>query len=413
MKKISLICALVLAVAFVATASAEVLNVKVSGDITARGIIRENYDLSNTANDNQQFLMTTTRVQVDADLSDNVSTCVRLLNERDWDREDNATTDIDLDIASITLKEMLYEPLTLTIGRQEIAFGNALVIGARGDWDGGLTADDYSARNAFDAIRATLDLDPWTVDAIYAKIDETGTRAPGLDTDLYGINASYQFADYNAEAEVYGFAKHDSSTLKPDEVNVLGIRGSAEPIENLTLMGEVAFQFGEVGGVTKRDREAMAVQVIGEYAFDYTYDPTLGLEYTYLSGEEAGNAGDFEEWDPMYEDQVIGEICDNATAFGVNTNIHELCLRLGANPTEALGVSLDYYHFWLDEKPVASATRKADDDWGDELDILLTYDYTEDVQFSLLGAAFWPGKTFVSGNDKTATEVVGTVSVSF
>ncbi|MCK4326390.1 hypothetical protein KAW55_06505, partial [bacterium] len=66
-----------------------------------------------------------------------------------------------------------------------------------------------------------------------------------------------------------------------------------------------------------------------------------------------------------------------------------------------------------------------DDDLGDELDITLTYDYTEDVQFGLCAAWFNPGGWFddlqQGGNDltananrdETATQIVGSVKVSF
>ena len=60
-----------------------------------------------------------------------------------------------------------------------------------------------------------------------------------------------------------------------------------------------------------------------------------------------------------------------------------------------------------------------DDDAGDELDVQALYDYTEDVQFGLLGAWFFPGDYYdgaPSGparGDATAWELVGDVTVKF
>src|SRR3989338_3924536 len=74
-------------------AFAEVQNVKVSGDIDSKVIYRNNYDFKqgpiagNVNSDKDIWFNTVTRVQVDADLTDNVSTCIRLLNERDWNVE--------------------------------------------------------------------------------------------------------------------------------------------------------------------------------------------------------------------------------------------------------------------------------------------------------------------------------------
>ena len=153
-------------------AFAEVQNVKVSGDIDSKMITRTNYDVGSGTgvNDNDTWFMSTARVQIDADLTDNVSTCVRLLNERDWTVESADTTAITLDLASVKMKEMFYAPLTLTIGRQNIRLGSGLVVGDPDTNDavagvtGAITAPDLSSRKSFDAIRATLDYNPLVVD---------------------------------------------------------------------------------------------------------------------------------------------------------------------------------------------------------------------------------------------------------
>jgi len=50
---------------------------------------------------------------------------------------------------------------------------------------------------------------------------------------------------------------------------------------------------------------------------------------------------------------------------------------------------------------------------GNALDITATYDYTEDVQFGLTAGMFACGKAFASSNDRTATQVIGSMKVSF
>ncbi|MBU4141214.1 MAG: hypothetical protein KKA80_04900, partial [Candidatus Omnitrophica bacterium] len=143
-RKIALFCALIGLVAFVAhPAYAEVQNIKVSGDIQALGVYRNNYDLedgkvifgggadidSYPAEDTDSLFMSVVRLRVDADLTDNVSACVRLANLREWDVAEAAADDIVLDLAYVTLKEMLYSPLTLVIGRQILQYGDGLILG--------------------------------------------------------------------------------------------------------------------------------------------------------------------------------------------------------------------------------------------------------------------------------------------
>jgi hypothetical protein len=47
------------------------------------------------------------------------------------------------------------------------------------------------------------------------------------------------------------------------------------------------------------------------------------------------------------------------------------------------------------------------------LDLNATWDYTEDVSFGLLGAWFLPGEVYYDKLDATATDIVGTMKVSF
>src|ERR1700733_4689209 len=111
MKKL-LVAALMVVLA--SPAFAAIQNVKVSGDITSTFVDRNTFDLGLTGlvntNDGgtactpgtncsepvglkkQNVFITQTRLRVDADLSDNVSTTVGLINERAWNAEQNGAT---------------------------------------------------------------------------------------------------------------------------------------------------------------------------------------------------------------------------------------------------------------------------------------------------------------------------------
>jgi len=237
-----LFCALFVFAAAV-PAFAAVQNVKVSGDIIARYIGRDNFDLrkatDTTGTDEISVFNSVVRLRVDADLTDNVSTVVRLINERNWDVANTTDTDIDLDLAYVTMKEFLYSPLTLAIGRQELHFGNDMIIGDGvgtpnanavsgavgtnqttnyGEAVGyGNLNGDLAYRKAFDAVRATLNYDPLVIDMVYAKVNKGtlfGTKSNG-DIDLYGINAGYQFKDnWGTLAEGYFWSKFNSALKK-------------------------------------------------------------------------------------------------------------------------------------------------------------------------------------------------------
>jgi len=402
-----------LVVAFMALpAAASVQNIKISGDIESTWLIRHQFDLGeNTAASEfeQSIFFTQTRLRVDADLTDNVSATVALLNERVWDDSDDAYDEIDIDLAYVTLREMLYSPLTVVIGRQAFAFGNSFIMDSAGDRNLTNTqlgeATDLSKEQGLDAVRLTLDYNPLTVDVIYAKIDgqtTTGRMPQDDDVDLYGMNANYQLGDdMNTIIEAYFWAKLDQSTktsatgttadptsgFKADTIYLPGVRASANILDGLNLQGELAFQTGTkvvaVGESTTptihniMKRRAWATQVLSTYSlpFDKTaeYKPVLHGSYSYYSGDinptETDTAGGKERyytaWDQFFNDQGDGTIGNSLLA---KSNLQVGNLGLTVVPMEDVTVSLDWYGYWLASNEYAD-DEASPDDGADQISI--------------------------------------------
>ncbi|MFQ5952924.1 MAG: alginate export family protein [Candidatus Omnitrophota bacterium] len=524
MKLFKVLCVLALVFAVSTIAYAETQSVKVSGDIALRAFARNNYDLDNDdpgvlvgtgggalnvgsmSSDWATYLLNTAEVQIDADLTDNVSGVIRLINQRTWgdpisqevpsednnfttvirdadgnlesstrylartelgavdlpfpdqvvDRQVNTLSDgrdfkVDVDLAYIELKEFLYSPLTLRIGRQDLWFGKGFIIGANlQDPQNSLFCPEYTAIRSFDAIRATLDYDPWTIDGVFAKIREAFRRSDD-DINLWGINVGYIFDEYNAEAETYWWYKNNryvgrsgASKLitvrngaQTNDVFTWGGRGSFDPIEDWTVALEAAYQHGEYVGannqIERRPRSAWALDAMVECRYwqdDFAWRPVVGVEYIFYSGEQnMGNVnaltgGTYNGWDRMYRGKFDTAIREFQNVFYRTrqvsspsfTNQHQLLVRGTLEPTDSLTFDAIYGHFWLDEiwsqrGGVVPENKKRN--VGDELDLSLTWDYTEDVQFNLLAAWFWPGDHFVGGLSDTATDIVTSVKLSF
>ena len=480
MKLLKVLCVMTLVLAVSAMAYAETQSVKVSGAITERAFARGDYDLdaddvedatAAQSNDWATFLQSTVEVQIDADLTDNVAGVIRLINQRVWgdNQYDNgansdlqninvnglgfgtavrvvpggAAFDVEVDLAYIELKEFLYSPLTLRIGRQDLWFGKGFIIGAHlQDNQGSLFAPEYTAVTSFDAVRGTLDYDPWTIDLVYAKISENGERSDD-DVDLIGTNVGYVFDSYNAEIEGYYWWKQSRNTgaavgtsvasingIMDNSVHVIGGRGSMDPIEDWTVALEGAGQVGNymmTSQFATRERRAWAIDASIECRYwqdDFAWRPVVGVEYIFYSGEDemlsdtAASAGKFNGWDPMFRgkfDTAIREFQNSyyATTTASTpsyTNQHQLIARGSVEPTDSLTIEALYAHFWLDEPTTVART---DTDLGGEVDVNITWDYTEDVSFGLLTAWFFPGDHFPNGQDDLATDIVGTVKLSF
>lgn len=524
-KRLILVLAFALVVGLAFAAYAEVQNVKVSGDLTVMGVARDNFDLTkvpeprvnmtsnNNLDDKDRDILSIARVRVDADLTDNVTATVRLLNERVWNGDSTLATQanrniglntavnnndnrdsVNVDLAYVTLKEFLYSPLSLKVGRQELRFGNGFIVG---DPDTNLysavtnlSEGDLSARKSFDALRATLDYNPLVVDLVYAKT-QSGAANLHDDVDLVGGNASYEL-NKDTTLEGFFFSKitgtnapatwnvdSNSATgftgtgiggpigaLTKDEsdiVNTIGVRAANKTVKNLALDGQIAYQFGRynpkydpnaridasgggIGGsansAKNAARHAWAAQLMANYdlkdaKYVGKYNPILKASYTYLSGNNRdNNKTTYKGWDTMFEDQSIGHILN---AIFADTNMHKMGLGAKAKLTDDITANFDYVSAWFDKKipagrawvpsgiATAAATARqfiskdsAQKFIGNEFDAVVTYDYTEDVQFALLGGLFLASKNIEdvqtgtrTGQSAAATELIGSMKVTF
>jgi hypothetical protein len=479
-----MVLALVLGLAV--PAFAETQNVKVSGSIDSYGFFRQNYDLldgndasvqpagstvtgggippiggftaatSSAAQRSEadNYFRTNTQIEVSADLTDNVSTVINLVNQRDWNSEvlDTADTetsgaanefDIELDLAYVQMKEIFYSPLTLTIGRQDLWFGRGFIIGNNNTaWDQQtLTqADEYSVTTAFDAVRATLDFNPWTLDFVYSKITEDALNAED-DIDLYVANVNYKFAEYNAVAEGYYVGQFDRSTLAAasstglgtfdNETNTFGGRVQFDPISQITLGGELAYQTGEIRtalAFPTRDRSAWALDLFGTYRWDNTWKPELTLEYVHFSGEGnlSATTDDWGAWNGLYRGRFWTAYADfrefvyatsDPTDQSATLNNQFIQVKGALKPMEDLLLEAAFTYIWTDEDVHTTAGVQSssvhDQNIGWEVDLQATYDYTEDVSFGILAGWFVPGDFYSSPDDETATDLVGSVKVTF
>ncbi|MDD2680130.1 MAG: alginate export family protein [Candidatus Omnitrophica bacterium] len=453
-KRLIVVLTLLFVVGIAFAAYAEVQNVKVSGDIVASWVGRKHFGLFNSvlgdkSQFNQNLFMTQARIRVDADLTDNVMATVRLINERVWNGNNDTNTGgdnkIDLDLAYVALKEFLYSPLSITVGRQEIRFGNGLVMGNAKTGTGSVNIpSDLTLRKAFDAVRATLNYDPLIVDLLYAKVrQESYTSAIGSavgadrgnkdDINLMGVNASYAI-NKNTNASVYYYHKNDkykggsaAAGGKSDEVSTIGGLVSSTPIENLTASLEAAYQFGRSNttDTTQKNHQGYAVQAMADYTFaKVKTTPKIGVSWTYLSGGRATddkNAG----WDPMFYDQKLNNITYTLLPF---TNMNVINLKASCKPMDDVTVYANYGYYEVAKtksgetitSPFSyngtnayyTTTYTNKTHLGDAIDLTATYDYTEDVQFALTGGWFKPGRA-LAVDERDATQLIGSMKVVF
>ncbi len=439
MSKKIIIAMAVMSFALCGVTFAAVENIKVSGDIGQQLIVRS-FDLGGETGgtqDEENFLFSQVRVRFDADLTEGVSGVVRLINERIWDVEDESgqgDTEIELDLAYIELREMMYQPLTFRIGRQNLYYGNGLIIGDpdtnRIVANSPVATADLSLKKSFDAARAILDYAPYTIDLLYAVVNENATNLHD-DISIAGGNISYDWSSYNGVTEGYVWyaATRGGAQVaeNEDKTIVLGGRVQMDPTDKITLGLEGAYQMGDstTGATTELDRDAFAVQFDSEYRFLNDYNAKIGLGYTYLSGDDDTSDNENNAWDPLFEDQSPAEIINILMA---NSNAQYITASASMMPKEDVTLGLVYTHARLAKdytsttlsgataSPLQAETyvvKTNEQHFGDEIDVYGIYDYTEDVQLKLNTAFFIPGDVFASNNDTTAYSVRAGVNLNF
>ncbi|MEI8344640.1 MAG: alginate export family protein [Candidatus Omnitrophota bacterium] len=443
---------------------AQTQNVKVGGSLDAYWFYRSDFDLSHdhggmfqggisddtktNRTNGDDFFMSIAQLNVAADLTDQVSAKINVINQRDWnasvydpelpgDVSTAATAfDVNLDEAYIEMKGIFYEPLTLKIGRQDIALGREFIIASnQTDPVGTMSAEEFSVFEAFDAVRATLDFDPWTVDLIYSKMDE-GNINNEDDIDLYTAYLTHKFSDYNAVADLYWIGYWDRSLVnvlpgkRSSDTESVGGRVQLDPIPQMTLGAEAAYQFGhyEFTSTAKKDRDAWGLDLFATYRFENQWKPDLTAEYVRFSGESdlSDDNSSYGSWNFLCRGPTYGWIHEYLEQFYTTAqegdqpagqNLQSLFLTLNLNPAADLRLSGTYYWYWaVDDIHLVTAdpsSPKLGDFIGQEIDTKLTYTYTEDVQFGIEADWFVPGSLYQAPNNKTASQLITSVSVSY
>ncbi|MCX7917528.1 MAG: alginate export family protein, partial [bacterium] len=382
--KILKILIAVMMVGIITPAFSAVENVKVGGDIAIWGVLRGEFSSST---ERTHFFQTAARVYVSADLSDNVSAMVRVLNERTWAfQEENFN--IDLDLAYIKVSDLLTPGLSLTVGRQEIQLGEGLVVGSRYeayDYPVNLAATDLGVRKAFDAVRLDYAASgfPLNITAFMSKIGEAYDQKK--DADLYGVDVGLKLADM-ANVDVYYVKKMDRAA--DDTLDTVGVRvvSGLPAVEGLSLKAEFAKQFGDKPNV---DYSGWALLAGFEYKLPVSMEPKIKLNYARYSADDSATNGEYEGWQLVFPANIGSRIGPILYAKKIQEeNLQTLNLGFSFKPVEKVSVSIDAY--WDRFLQPVLGTKNI----GWEVDLGIDWAITEDLTLGISGGKIFGGDVF-------------------
>jgi len=371
------------------------------GELRIRPEFRDNTDFNSNADDRLSFIGERMRLRYSGRPAEGIKGLVELQHTMLWGTtyqttRSNDLPGVDFHQAFLSLERISETPLTISIGRQELSYGEERLIGPN-DWS------NYS--RAFDALKIQWDKEKYSIDAFGTMIfersekiiikDSTPVVIPsdsyGADTTFSGLYGSFK-AIKNQLYEGYvlylrdGLKKSgEGGTVEKRSLDIVtaGLRATGA-VASFDLTGEFAYQFGKNYA---DNHQAYAGYARVGYTFEMPrMQPRLAVELIYASGDRQlgdGKSGEFIDLFPS-----------NHAKYGAMDYFgwRNLCashLNASAFAIENLKIAVDYFYFMLPQKsgywkdadgnemiPLSPLYAAEDNIFaGHEVDLKLTYIY--------------------------------------
>lgn len=309
----------------------------------------------------------------------------------------NANNVFDLHQGFLEFSKIGGSIVTLTLGRQELAYGDERLIGAF-NWN--------NVGRTFDAAKVRLGWESVWVDGFFTWNE----RVAGNEY-FGGLYSGWKISDTMA-LDTYGLLLRDndgdgSAVITGLTLATVGGRFVGTCLEERIDYGlEAAVQFGKTHPNTH-------LAYAGHGRFGYTFidtawKPRLGIEYNHASGNDPGTARveRFNNLFPTNHDKY-GYI-----DFASLRNLHDIVASTSVKPLEGVQLKLDYHLFLLPEPAdgmfratgaqlragAAGASHLA----GHEVDFLAKYKWNKWANF-LAGYSLFKGGSFFSDTGANGT----------
>lgn len=388
---------------FAIAQDSSVKNVQISGWGFVRHESKKDADYNNDAKDKTEFTSTRLNVNLKSDLSDNYgyvffSPQFSKISGQDEFVPSGAAANtststsgglsdsrLDVHEAYFAVKPTQDDNLFVFLGRQELAYGDHLIMGSV-PW--------HRIGRSFDGAKVRYKLsDSFTVDAFGAKLQEntptaTTINTAGQDTNLTGAYVSGSFGDSVKAADFYAlYRDNKSGTTGFRDTTAYGVRFKS-PIANTAI--DYRFE-----GTLEHVRLAGNT---GSENGEYQIDAEVGYTFDYLTSRFA-----FEYFDSTKNyDQLFPtahKFLGYADQFA-RRNIKGYVAHFSTKPYDKVSFLADYHIFQRHSKKDAAynfagsslGTTGNSNDIGNELDLTLAYDFTKTLQVSAGYAIVNPGE---------------------
>lgn len=312
-----------------------------------------------------------------------------------------------IDNLNFRFTNILNQPASLTVGRQDLFLGNGWFTGDGTPRDGSRTYFLDAARMVWNFPEAKTLANLIYIeqrarsDAWLPPINEQAYRRYLTEQDergviLYVSNKSIS----KTTLDGYFIYKHDEKALgsgAEGDIFGFGARASVDLSDHWNLRAEFMPQFGEkqIGAGPEQDLEAFGANTLLTYSFKDSLKNQAHVGYEYLSGDDAGSTGQNERFDPLWgrwpqwSELLVYNLSTGPRPVDWG-NLHRLNAGWGFSPTKKSKVTADYHALFAptdDIRPIGTG--------GNFRGHLATanFEYVHSIHLRghLRAECFWPG----------------------
>jgi hypothetical protein len=341
-----------------------------------------------------EFSLLRSQLSVGVQLPKGVSLFVQGQDSRVWGEEtsteDGSAPRGDMHQGYFLAEDFMTPGAWLQIGRTEMALGNERLVGDN---------DFTNTGRAFDAIAAGYGVPgSYDVRIFESKISEgVGSAVRGKDRDFFGAFGSYLAIPEHA-IDGYVLFDTDQDTLSSGEEFgqriTFGARGHGD-VSLLNYEVELAYQTGDELGV---DVSAYLFGARAAYAIAHAYQPTVGIGFDLLSGNDPDDTSEVGVFNTLFADNhgfyglmdFFVDIPRDTRGGGLT----DFMLWGTITPSPRFSAQLQFHNFSASEDVRLEGSDENLSAFGNEIDVVGDIPCTENVAVQIGGGLFMPGEIF-------------------
>jgi len=362
-------------------------NLEFSAQIRPRFII-DNKDFNSNTGYNSYGEMRT-RVGVQFTPSEDFKGFFQAQDSRTFGSEPGTisnTGNVDIHQAYFQVNNLFDLPVSLKAGRMEASYGTQRIM-SKNNWN--------NIGRAFDGI--TLQIDFCTVcetklDLFAFRVAETGIVDDSLDENVLGAFADMQILK-NHKFQPFVLYYNSTAASYPYNLFTIGAYLTGN-IGAFSHQAEYITQFASEQEGVKKSLSAFFVGYNATYKFGGNVKPSVSAGVDYYSGDDNQADDKYKEFSRLFGagHKYLGYM-DYFPKRTFGLGLMDMHIKGGLQPAEKLNL-LAALHLFNSAEDYTLVDYTTSNKFGTEIDLILTYDYNEYLDFQFGGGLFLPGKIF-------------------